>query len=390
LESGRVAAIASAQPASDAVVVPAPAPRDARVLQLDVLRGVAILLVLGAHSPTPARRSSGLLRPLDLLLHQFGWTGVDLFFVLSGYLIGGLLFSEIKRYGSIDVPRFLTRRMLRIWPAYYTLLVFVVLRESFLPGSNLADAWSRTWPAFVHIQNFIEVPRTQLWSLANEEHFYLVLPLFLWLLTRGAGGLTVAVVPLACAVMSVVCLALRSYFILFTEYEVRMPMDALFFGVNLAYLKAYKPALLESIAKRRWLLIGAAGLLFMPVLLSLGKLRLTLGLSCLYLGYAALLVCFTHLPVGAWASWRITRLVAFIGTHSYSIYLWHRDTSWGAYEFALSLGHRLGLPLELTWLLHTLAYVVAAIVGGVVMGRLIETPVQRIRERLFPSRLAQS
>jgi peptidoglycan/LPS O-acetylase OafA/YrhL len=132
-----------------------------RVLQLDVLRGAAILLVLGAHAPSVAPGWSGKLRPLDAFIHRFGWTGVDLFFVLSGFLIGGLLFAELKKYGRLDVRRFLIRRALRIWPPYYILLIVVLIRMTIQPGSTLEYAWSKTWVAFVHIQNFVECPRTQ-------------------------------------------------------------------------------------------------------------------------------------------------------------------------------------------------------------------------------------
>jgi peptidoglycan/LPS O-acetylase OafA/YrhL len=369
------------------LVAPPRVASNARVLQLDILRGVAILLVLCCHSPSAFRRESGRLRIVDLFMHNFGWTGVDLFFVLSGFLIGGLLFNEIKRYGALDVPRFLMRRMLRIWPAYYCLLVVIIVRLMFEHGESFGTAWSKTWPAFVHIQNFIEVPRPQLWSLAIEEHFYLAMPLFLWFLTRKTKSGGVSLMPWACAFMSVVCLALRSFLLLVYDIETRMAMDALFFGVNLAYLKAYQPALLERFAERPWRAVAAACVLFLPAALNAGKLRLTIGLTFVYLGYAAILVVFTHARPGKWSEWRLTRLIAYIGTHSYSIYLWHRDTSWGAYELALSFGRRLGLPTELTWTLHTLAYIAASILGGVILGRLIETPVQHVRERLFPSRL---
>ncbi|HYQ16730.1 MAG TPA: acyltransferase, partial [Polyangiaceae bacterium] len=285
--------MSSAAPAAR-VESPAP-PVGSRVLQLDILRGLAILLVLGIHSPS-ARGESGLLRPLDALSHQFGWTGVDLFFVLSGFLIGGLLFSEIKKYGRLDIGRFLTRRMMRIWPAYYALLIFAVARITYESGS-FAKAWSSMWPAFFHIQNFIECPRDQLWSLAVEEHFYIALPVFLWFVTRtGKPRDAIPAVPIACAVLSVSCILLRIVLVFTTDIDVRLhtdlSFDALFFGVNLAYLRAYRPELLQAIVKRRRLIMAFAWLLFIPAVVNSGALRRTIGYTGVYLAYALYLVCF--------------------------------------------------------------------------------------------------
>ncbi len=79
---------------------------------LDVLRGLAILLVLGRHNEYYS------------LWQRAGWIGVDLFFVLSGFLISGLLFSEYAETGTINLGRFLLRRGLKIYPAYYFFVLF--------------------------------------------------------------------------------------------------------------------------------------------------------------------------------------------------------------------------------------------------------------------------
>lgn len=369
----------------------APAPR---VVELDILRGVAILLVVFFHSPSE-HGASGVLRPLDLLMHRIGWSGVDLFFVLSGYLIGGLLFSELKRNHRLDAARFLVRRMLRIWPAYYALLFFVLARTTYESGGDFGSAWSASWPAFFHIQNFLHGSRDQLWSLAVEEHFYLALPLFLWLATRNKSEIkSLPIIPITSAILCVVCLVGRIVITLTTDIDARLrtdlSFDALFFGVNLAYLKAYNPAILHKVAAKRRLIFCTAWVLFLPAAFAPGFVRSTVGYTGAYLGYALILVCFIFGNktdwVGRWSTSRSARWVAVIGASSYSIYLWHRDTSWWAYEGALALGHKLGLPTELTWLFHTLAYAAACIIPGMLLGHLIETPVLRLRERFFPSR----
>jgi peptidoglycan/LPS O-acetylase OafA/YrhL len=223
--------------------------------------------------------------------------------------------------------------------------------------------------------------------LAVEEHFYLLLPLFLWILTRKKGTGALSAVPWTSAFLSLFFLLQRFIFASSTHLDRRIPMDALFLGVNLAYLQAYRPHVLQSLTKYRVPLLALAAVLLMPSFLIRGTLQLTLGLTAVYVAYAIVVVCFVSLKPGSWMDWRATRLLAFIGTYSYSIYLWHRDTSWEAYELALWLGNRLGLPHELSWLLYTSAYIAAGMAGGMVLGWLIETPVQRLRETLFPPRV---
>ena len=87
-----------------------------RVVFFDVLRGIAVILVLGRQMAAPAPDVSGLLKHGANLWIQVGWTGVDLFFVLSGFLVSGLLFTEYQRHGSVDVVRFLVRRGFKIYP----------------------------------------------------------------------------------------------------------------------------------------------------------------------------------------------------------------------------------------------------------------------------------
>ena len=84
-----------------------------RMIELDVLRGVAILLVLFHHRVLPGR-GTGIMKIPATMLERFGWTGVDLFFVLSGFLVGGLLFNELRTKGEIDLRRFIVRRGFKI------------------------------------------------------------------------------------------------------------------------------------------------------------------------------------------------------------------------------------------------------------------------------------
>jgi peptidoglycan/LPS O-acetylase OafA/YrhL len=367
-----------------------------RILELDILRGAAILLVLGIHSPGDEQGQSGVLRPLDVVMHRIGWTGVDLFFVLSGFLIGGLLFNEIQKHGQLNVGRFLMRRMLRIWPAYYCLLVVAFIRLSIESHGHFWSAFTALWPGLVHIQNYIVVPRSQLWSLAIEEHFYLLLPLLLSLLLRGKGAASrLRLIPRLCVGLVIGCFALRTILVLTTTLNVRyqtyLCMDALFFGVTLAYLRTHRPEVLERLAAVRGLLVVSCAL-FVPAIIG-GTIKDIIGYTCLYLGFALVLIRFMYPAhrgaiLNRWINSRSARLMAWIGTYSYAIYLWHFDTGWWGYVYSQRAARALGLPEVLVWVCHTAAWFVVSIVAGALLGRLIEVPVMRARERLFPPSVA--
>ena len=142
-----------------------------RVFELDVLRGIAILLVMGVHVPAYPIWST------------FGVFGVDLFFVLSGFLISNLLFSEYIRTGDIGFRRFFIRRAMKLYPSFYLLLlataVYCFLRNVPFSARDLFGEATLT-------QNYIGSKWGHTWSLAVEEHFYVLLPLAMaYLLRRG-------------------------------------------------------------------------------------------------------------------------------------------------------------------------------------------------------------
>ena len=160
---------------------PEQAAGEARVPELDGLRGVAILLVVFFHATIV-----GSATPAEALLHgvfrNFGWTGVDLFFVLSGFLITGILVDS--RDAPNALRHFYARRALRIFPVYYGFLILVFLIvPRVAPGAlSVGDDAIFYW---VYLQNFATAAQGDwvhsrflnlVWSLAIEEQFYLVWP----------------------------------------------------------------------------------------------------------------------------------------------------------------------------------------------------------------------
>jgi peptidoglycan/LPS O-acetylase OafA/YrhL len=136
---------------------------------LDGLRAAAILAVLWHHSTRPAPGS---------ILAARGFLGVDLFFVISGFLITTLLLRERQRSGAISLKRFYLRRFLRIFPAYYLTLAIVAATVLLKRGSTSIETVHDLPYAFFYLSNLVTMPSllSITWSLSTEEQFYLLVP----------------------------------------------------------------------------------------------------------------------------------------------------------------------------------------------------------------------
>lgn len=349
-----------------------------RVVQLDFIRGIAILLVIGYHAITVPTKVLAF-RILEFPFKKFGWSGVDLFFVLSGYLVGGLLIGEYASLGSICVGRFIKRRGFKIWPAYYFYLLFQVVTRHFPYSTFLVQN-------LLHLQNYLGTSISHTWSLAVEEHFYLALPLLLVFLTKSK--------LLRSQIMTIligICVAtfiIRSWMVLFLgstrvwEYT-HTRIDSLMFGVILSYLFHCRREAFDRLVKRRILLFsaGVSGLIFVSVVSDTSILMHTIGYTINYLAYGAWLLLALN-ATGRWTASVPYRLIAWIGFYSYSIYLWHVSVRVPLFRLSSYLPGYLQLPVLL------FMEFVCAVGLGVVMARLIEWPFLRLRERLIPTRQA--
>jgi peptidoglycan/LPS O-acetylase OafA/YrhL len=226
---------------------------------LDILRCVAVLLVLGIHVPHYR------------LWARVGWTGVDLFFVLSGFLISGLLFRDYQEHGSIDWKRFLIRRGFKIYPSYYMFLwiaaiLLVLIGHHYNMRSMLLGN-----AVFVgnYFQQTVTIgPFWHLWSIAVEEHFYVLLPVLLVFLSKRRTLNPFTTIPWLFVVVAGACLALRAFTLRSDQsaYMTHLRMDSLFAGVTLGYVYHFHREWFGRLASS-WTLV-AAGALCLPVLIA--------------------------------------------------------------------------------------------------------------------------
>jgi peptidoglycan/LPS O-acetylase OafA/YrhL len=349
-----------------------------RVPGLDLARALAIGLVLIAHYSLVFSR----LAPIGPVFNGAGYYGVELFFALSGFLIGGILIRTAPwQGGAPGLRRFWTRRWLRTLPAYYLVLVGLLLLNS--KGFSLAH--------LVFLQNFFPYPRDYFfgvsWSLVIEEWFYLLLPVVLLVASRIWQTDTRRMLLTLCVSGIVLCLLGRLVdAALFhaawgdIRKAVFIRMDALLFGVLLAVAKAFHPELYARAQRwRRPILWGAVLVLAMTGL----RFIVAPGLGALFdrtLMFTIVSACSAMVVFGLEAvrlpQGRAARAITWLSVISYSLYLTH----WDVMQLALRANHA---PSHIIRCLFTAAAGLAVSLAlATLLYRGWEKPFMDLRDRL--------
>jgi peptidoglycan/LPS O-acetylase OafA/YrhL len=361
-----------------------------RHLGLDGLRAVAVLLVIGRHLEPAGNDTAAWLRSLLRLWRRGGWVGVDLFFVLSGFLVAGLLLRAYQQNGRLDLGRFYLRRSLKIYPAFYLFLALT------LPLAAVLGLPPVTTPAALlsegcFLQSYLPGAWNHTWSLAVEEHFYLLLPLGLALLLwRAPGsadpfrqlGMLSLVLAGVLLVLRVLAARGRAYDPYLHHFPTHLRLDALGLGVAIAYYYHFHgPAFQRILGPQRRLLMLLGIALLAPAFfcrVERSPWVYTFGLSLFALGSVALVCGLLLSPPRGTA---LGRGLAVVGAHSYSIYLWHMPVIlWGP-PLLERCGVHLGGGASAAWAVG------GSLAVGMVMARLIELPVLRWRDRRLPAQV---
>lgn len=358
---------------------------------LDVLRALAVFLVLLTHFEyLHGREALGPAgqRMVAAFMNN-GWMGVDLFFVLSGFLISGLLYREYQKGKRLDIVRFYIRRGLKIYPPFYALLavtvgVFAWQGRDLPLRSVVAETF--------FIQNYLPGLWGHTWTLAIEEHFYFLLPGLLLLLARRQPGSDnpFRAIPWLFALMAISLLGVR-YLTLRNEQPPYLHsymwshcrMDSLMCGVVISYFwHFHNEQVRRWVARHTWTLVGL-GLLFLLAAkgprsnwwMHLG------GYSMIWAAFGCLVAVVCCRDHHTWGRHPLIRPLAYCGQYSYSIYLWHLPVVVWSQDLLAAAGWTLGF-----WA-RGAVYMVGSLVVGIVSARLVEMPVLALRDRLFPSRI---
>ena len=365
---------------------------------LDGLRGLAISLVLLYHGWT--FRGTGDVGAAIDTVRAIGWAGVDVFFVLSGFLITGIL---VETKGQPRSWRsFLIRRGLRIFPLYYAVLVLLVAAGLVLAragatsgaAGELVRGLDHVWVNFLYLTNFAvaawgedRVPLDTAWSLAIEEQFYLVYPAIVLLCSRRGLARALLGMVIAAPVLRVLVFELGPEPVLGPYVLPFCRMDALAIGglVRLAY-GGPAPAWLAAL-RRSAPLLGAAAV---AVLLAWSRKDLrfvAVGYTLSAVAAAALLVRLLASLEGSLLRRVLeSRALVYMGRVSYAVYLFHliarTVVAWG-------LGHV--FPREE---IGGTAYCAAQLLGMSLLAigaatasfYLFERPILRLKDRWAPTR----
>jgi len=356
-------------------------PTQGRSVELDFVRGIAIFVVMGYHFHT-VRTGHAWVHALEIPLKSFGHEGVNLFFTLSGFLVGGLLLRQYAQSGRIGARRFIVRRIFKIWPAYYVLILFHALA-----GRHPRDTF--LWQNLTHMQNYFGTSIAQTWSLAVEEHFYLFLPALLILLAHfrlRANALIAVMAGLCVLVLTARCVAVSNGDLAgafnYTQYR----MDSLLVGVILATIYWMKPEVWRTlVARKRWL-IGAVGLLLVWLVFATPHIALdeSIGYTIQAIGFCALIMLVLEHSGSLRSTW-VYRGLAWLGVYSYGIYLWH-SLALAPGDYLIHKASALGVPPLAAWPVVILAQFVIAAGLGYLTTRAVEFPFLRLRDAMFPDR----
>lgn len=326
--------------ASAAALAGTSATKSTRAVGPDLLRALAVLMVMLWHLPKAAR--VGVLPDV----WPWGWLGVDVFFVLSGYLIGGQLMAKMAQGRRPDLADFYLRRAFRILPAFLVILALYRLVPTMQEGKAMPPAWRfLTFTMNWGLDGKATGTFSSAWSLCVEEHFYLLAPLVLLALRGRARWIGVALAGLILAGG----MALRAELYLAAPdapwnvylarlyYPTWVRLDGLLLGVLLAAARTFHPK-----AMARWLpswAALAAGILVLAgALLVIKDNGVVLDFAGATFGYplfslAVALLLSAAVDAEPWLSKIPLPGVATLAALSYSLYLVHKpvyalDKAW--------------------------------------------------------------
>jgi len=349
---------------------------DRRIVALDGIRGLAVLGVLLFHA--------------DLL--RGGWVGVDVFFVLSGFLITGLLLDEHREWGTVSLRGFWARRVRRLVPALLVVLAAVVvawtamaratdaLRGDVLATLGYVANWHFIDTDQSYFASFEASPLRHAWSLSIEEQFYVVWPLaFLGLVRlRRPLALALLLVAVAASTWWMHHVAADPGQLSRAYYGSDTRASAILLGcaaaLGLDALRRTRPWTVDHVLRRVSVpLVAAAGLALAAVAVAVPEdarwLYRNGGFTLVGLAAAALVVAVPQLPRGRLRRFLRGPGIVRLGLISYGLYLWH-------WPVALAVGE-----LDLPRAVALFAQLIIPVLLAEISFRLVEQPIRRVRLR---------
>ena len=361
--------------------------------ELEGIRAYAFLLVFLSHYMTPTVLQTGPRRPMTelwYLIVQVTWAAVPVFFVLSGFLITGILYDTRGREGYFSV--FYKRRAIRILPLYYVVLaVFAAL--SFMSHAQFLR--EQLW-FLVYLENVVHAPDqiwwnmrfciSHLWSLAVEEQFYIVWPLVIWLVPDRKALLRVCYGLIGVCCITRLCWPLFHLGYIDSYSHTATRCDAILMGAVLALHTRAKGFQMSRMKPLGIALVATSTVVVYARVLQHGD-----ALPYTYVGLNVMVPVINLLALGLVLLCMVpgsmiqrlcrARWACYLGSMSYSLYLFHEiEVPWVQIQFAPWLSARVGHGLSRIIVLVSVAMVTYAVAR--LTYRFVELPGMRAKERL--------
>jgi peptidoglycan/LPS O-acetylase OafA/YrhL len=341
---------------------------------IDFLRFIAITLVILSHTSfnNPSNFVHRIMSP--------GFLGVDLFFVLSGFLVSGLIITEFDKYKSFKPKLFLIRRGFKIYPTYYIFLLsasaYQLISHKFSLKGFLCD--------FFFLSNYTNYSgRAWFWSLSLEEHFYLIICILFFLLIKYNRFSWKSIFTVYLSFLTISFLWRLFNYFHYSEIDFRRDitmthgrLDSLFVGVLLYYSYYYKNGLYKFIIANGKLLFTLSLILILSNYTDIRQSRIVvlslLSLNSIFFG----IIIVYLLSKESINDNYIIRKLSYIGRYSYPIYV-------------------IGFPIEIFPKLNAIMHtnnltvclgIVLVFLPGIFFSKIVEAPFIKMRDKYFPSR----
>ncbi|MCW5909516.1 MAG: acyltransferase [Cyclobacteriaceae bacterium] len=345
--------------------------------ELDGLRFFAFLLVFFHHHTLLSNI------PYFSVIHAYGWIGVDLFFILSAFLLSKLLRAEYNLSGSISYKSFYYRRILRICPLYYMYITFSALLFFFLPNPLQDDTIIRYAGLFTLSDNMLTaglgynpIPFTgHLWTIAYEEQFYLLLPVLVAFLMQRTSHQT-------WITRAAVVIILNGIRCTMVYFNVKHPaiwvlpvthFESMLIGIVIGFGK------LDFLLKRiPSFLLGIFGLFFFGLVWLLPPISqnsFLLSFSYTFIGIFSAFVLLSVLKNGILKKILSYKVFVFLGKRSYGLYIFHLVSN-GIVAYLVKY-----FPVLKNDLFSFVASLAVCIIFSVISYRFVEMPFLKIKRR---------
>ena len=355
-----------------------------RLNGLDHLRALAIIMVFLYHYQLPYFGYPDWLPEVA----KFGWTGVDLFFVLSGFLISSQLFEQIKATHTISLKNFFIKRFFRILPAYWTVVLIYFSFAYF----HEREALPPLWKFLTFTQNFgMNILAfgtfSHAWSLCVEEHFYFLLPITLYFILsikqfKRSIWLLIGLFLFGFAIRYYSWNSLYSptgLWYKYIYYPTYNRLDGLLIGVSIAAIYQFRPKVWTRISQHGNLIamLGLTVLIAAAILFNDERSfeSSIFGFPIISIGYGFLLIGAMG-PGSVLSAWD-SKITSFIASLSYGIYLIHK----GIIHMTQNIFS--GLSLEPKSNFMIILCIAATILGALLLHLVIEKPFMKLRSKLL-------